>query len=69
KNESDSCKHCNNTEKKQRRYDKMSRDVQRWLCEGNRPATVERTLKEMQDVMGQILRRKEEHDNRLKSLG
>ncbi|KAH7132954.1 hypothetical protein EDB81DRAFT_659793, partial [Dactylonectria macrodidyma] len=69
KSESDNCKHCNNTEKKQCWYDKMSRDVQRWLCEGNRPATVERTLKEMQDVMGQILRRKEDHDDRLKWLG
>ncbi|KAF4993208.1 hypothetical protein FDECE_13486 [Fusarium decemcellulare] len=37
--EPDVCKLCHDTEKKQRRYDKMYRDVQRWQREGNRSAT------------------------------
>ncbi|PNY25426.1 Uncharacterized protein TCAP_04635 [Tolypocladium capitatum] len=67
--ESDVCKLCHDTEKKQRRYDKMYRDVQRWQREGNRSATIERTCGEMQDVLGQIYRMREEHDHRLQSLG
>ncbi|OAQ82470.1 hypothetical protein VFPBJ_05054 [Purpureocillium lilacinum] len=67
--ESDVCKLCHDTEKKQRRYDKMYRDVQRWQREGNRNATIERTCGEMHDVMGQIYRMREEHDHRLQSLG
>lgn len=67
--EADMCKLCHDTEKKQRRYDKMYRDVQRWQREGNRNATIERTCGEMQDVMGQIYRMREEHEHRLQSLG
>ncbi|RSL99457.1 hypothetical protein CDV31_012178 [Fusarium ambrosium] len=69
KTEPDVCKLCHDTEKKQRRYDKMYRDVQRWQREGNRSATIERTCGEMHDVMGQIYRMREEHDHRLQSLG
>ncbi|KAF5025766.1 hypothetical protein F66182_2099 [Fusarium sp. NRRL 66182] len=69
KTEGDVCKLCHDTEKKQRRYDKMYRDVQRWQREGNRNATIERTCGEMNDVLGQIYRMKEEHDHRLQSLG
>jgi hypothetical protein len=67
--ERDVCKLCHDTEKKQRRYDKMHRDVQRWQREGNRNATIERTCAEMQEVLGQIYRMREEHDHRLQSLG
>ncbi|KAJ3456804.1 hypothetical protein MRS44_016827 [Fusarium solani] len=69
KTEFDVCKLCHDTEKKQRRYDKMYRDVQRWHREGNRSATIERTCGEMHDIMGQIYRMREEHDHRLQSLG
>ncbi|KAF4335982.1 hypothetical protein FBEOM_10163 [Fusarium beomiforme] len=69
KTERDVCKLCHDTEKKQRRYDKMYRDVQRWQREGNRSATIERTCAEMQEVAGQIYRMREEHDHRLQSLG
>ncbi|KAM5360459.1 hypothetical protein ACJZ2D_013737 [Fusarium nematophilum] len=69
KTEPDVCKLCHDTEKKQRRYDKMYRNVQRWQREGNRTATIERTCGEMHDVMGQIYRMREEHDHRLQSLG
>lgn len=69
KTENDVCKLCHDVEKKQRRYDKMLRDVQRWQREGNRNATIERTCHEMQDVVDQMLRIQEEHGNRLHSLG
>lgn len=69
KTESDVCKLCHDVEKKQRRYDKMHRDVLRWQREGGRPATVERTCGEMEEVMGQIYRLNEEHNQRLQSLG
>jgi hypothetical protein len=67
--EADKCKLCHDTEKKQRRYDKMYRDVERWQREGNRSATIERTCGEMQDVLSQIYRMHEEHRQRLQSLG
>lgn len=67
--EADVCKLCHDIEKKQRRYDKMYRDVHRWQREGNRSATIERTCQDMQDVQGQIFRMQEDHGNRLQSLG
>lgn len=66
--ERDVCKLCHDIEKKQRRYDKMSRDVERWQREGNRTATIERTCGEMGEVTAQISRMKEDHDRRLQSL-
>lgn len=69
KDEREVCKLCHDTEKKQRRYDKMYRDVQRWQREGNRNATIERTCGEMQEVLGQIYRMQEEHAQRLRTLG
>lgn len=69
KDEREACKLCHDTEKKQRRYDKMYRDVQRWRREGNRNATIERTCGEMQEVLGQIYRMQEEHAQRLRTLG
>ncbi|KAL7920286.1 hypothetical protein ACQKWADRAFT_299027 [Trichoderma austrokoningii] len=69
KAELDVCKLCHDTEKKQRRYDKMYRDVERWKKEGNRTATIERTCGEMSEVVGQIQRMREEHGHRLQSLG
>lgn len=67
--EPDACKLCHDIEKKQRRYDKMWRDIQRWQREGGKPATIERTTGEMHEVLGQIYRLKDEHDYRLQSLG
>ncbi|KAJ4020851.1 hypothetical protein NW766_002346 [Fusarium irregulare] len=56
-------------DERERRYDKMYRDVQRWQREGNRNATIERTCGEMQEVLGQIYRMQEEHAQRLRTLG
>lgn len=69
RDERDICKLCHDIEKKERRYDKMYRDVERWQREGGRPATVERTCGEMQDVLTQISRLQDEHRQRLRSLG
>lgn len=66
--EMDVCKLCHDREKKQRRYDKMSRDVQRWQREGNRSATIERTCGEMQEVWMQIQNMYQEHDKRVQSV-
>lgn len=65
----DVCKLCHDTEKKQRRYDKMYRDIRRWQREGNRNATIERTSGEMQEIVNQIDRMREEHGHSLQSLG
>jgi hypothetical protein len=46
----------------------MYRDVQRWQREGNRSATIERTCGEMQEVLNQMNRLQQEHDNRLQSM-
>lgn len=64
----DVCKLCHDIEKKRRRYDKMYRDVERWQREGGRPATVERTCDEMQEVADQINRLQLEHEQRSGSL-
>ncbi|CAJ0549240.1 Ff.00g028530.m01.CDS01 [Fusarium sp. VM40] len=69
KTEDDVCKLCHDTEKKQRRYDNMYRDIQRWQREGNRNATIERTCSEMHDAIDQIYHMREEHNHRLQSLG
>ena len=69
KEEPENCKLCSDLSKKQRRYDKMYRDVDRWQQEGNRSATIERTCGEMQEVLNQIFRLKEDHDTRLQTLG
>lgn len=68
RNEPDVCKLCRDIEKKQRRWDKMNRDVRRWQREGGRPATIERTTGEMEEVAAQIYRLQEEHMQRTQSL-
>lgn len=67
--EADICKLCHDQAKKQRRHDKMVRDVERWQREGNRSATIERTCDEIEEVRGQIYRIAQEHEHRLQSLG
>ncbi|KAG6017401.1 hypothetical protein E4U41_004220, partial [Claviceps citrina] len=64
----DMCKLCLDIEKKQRRYDKMYRDVQRWQREPNRSATIEVTCREMEIVLGQLYLMRHEHVFRLQSL-
>ncbi|KOS22196.1 hypothetical protein ESCO_001517 [Escovopsis weberi] len=69
KEEADLCKLCHDIEKKQRRYTKMYKDVERWQQEGNRTATIERTTQDMKEVNDQISKMFEEHNLRLQTLG
>ena len=62
------CRLCLDMEKKQRRIDKMKRDIDRWRREGNRTATIERTLGEMHEVEGQIREKNQEHWERLNNI-
>lgn len=66
--EPDVCRLCQDIEKKQRRIDKMSRDIDRWRREGNRTATIERTTTEMYEVEGQIRDKRQEHWERLNNI-
>lgn len=65
----DVCKLCHDKEKKLRRLDKMTKDVERWKCEGNRSATIERTEGDIGTVQAQIEGMETEHLHRLQSLG
>ncbi|KAL2133840.1 hypothetical protein VTI74DRAFT_1563 [Chaetomium olivicolor] len=48
------CKVCEQIAKKQRRLLKMDEDIKRWTREGNRRATVEKTLQDAAAVRAQI---------------
>ncbi|KAK7224215.1 hypothetical protein V2G26_012218 [Clonostachys chloroleuca] len=62
------CAVCCQLQKKQRRYDKMWRDVCRWQREGGKPATVERTYGEMCIILTKIYKLKQDHDARCQPL-
>lgn len=64
----ETCKLCGEIERKQRRYDKMTKDVERWRGMSNRTATIEKTLKEMQEVYEQLFGMHHDHDVRVGSL-
>ncbi|KAL7805317.1 hypothetical protein V8C44DRAFT_341101, partial [Trichoderma aethiopicum] len=65
----DVCKLCHDKEKKVRRLEKMTKDVERWQKEGNRSATIERTEGEIATVKEQICNMEAEHAKRQFSLG
>jgi hypothetical protein len=67
--EHDVCKLCLDIQKKERRVDKMTRDIERWHREGNRSATIERTSVEMSQVQGQIQDKIAEHWARTQGTG
>ncbi|EJT75080.1 hypothetical protein GGTG_08918 [Gaeumannomyces tritici R3-111a-1] len=48
------CRLCEQLEKKQRRYNKMAADVERWSREGGRPATIEKTQQDMYEISQQM---------------
>ncbi|KAI8648140.1 hypothetical protein NCS56_01546100 [Fusarium sp. Ph1] len=68
KSEPGTCKLCSDTEKKQRRSDKMNRDVERWQRDGNRKATVERTCDEMLALMNAVSRMKVKYEEKSRLL-
>ncbi|OBS29652.1 hypothetical protein FPOA_03591 [Fusarium poae] len=65
KSEPGVCRLCSKTEKKQRRYEKMYRDVERWQQDSNRTAIVERTCGQMEEVASQIHLMRQEHNHRV----
>ena len=58
------CKLCYNIDKKHRRLVKMSADIERWLRQGNCPATLERTMDEYGAVEGQMREMQLQHCER-----
>lgn len=63
------CKLCDQIEKKERRYNKMAQDVERWKREGNRKATIEKTEDDMQEVHVAIEKIWGEHQEKLRTIG
>ncbi|KAF3761935.1 hypothetical protein M406DRAFT_324289 [Cryphonectria parasitica EP155] len=63
------CKLCEQIRKKDRRYRKMEQDVERWRREGNRKATIEKTLNDMEDIKDAMNKIHYEHQERLMMLG
>lgn len=64
--EPDRCKLCYDIDKKQRRLAKMSADINRWLREGNRSATIERTEDEYGVVERQMRDMQLQHYERVR---
>ncbi|KAK1826831.1 hypothetical protein QBC39DRAFT_268349 [Podospora conica] len=48
------CKICDQIRKKQRRVEKMKKDIQRWQYEGNRWATIDKTNEDIAEIDNQI---------------
>lgn len=64
----ENCKLCDQIEKKERRYNKMLQDVQRWRNEGNRRATIEKTECDMEEVRQAIAKIWNEHQEKLMKI-
>ena len=65
---SDKCKLCYDIEKKERRLEKMNRDMARWEQEGNRSATLARTQAEADEVTMQINTMAHQHYDRVHGM-
>ncbi|CRK13651.1 hypothetical protein BN1708_010886, partial [Verticillium longisporum] len=63
--EADRCKLCHDIDKKNRRILKMTTDIDRWYREGNRQATIERTLIELTAVEDQKADMEHRHQARV----
>ncbi|KAJ9144257.1 hypothetical protein NKR23_g6008 [Pleurostoma richardsiae] len=62
------CKLCEQREKKERRWQKMSMDIERWRQEGNRKATIEKTEEDMNDLVRAIHRIVGDHNERMMTI-
>ncbi|KAK3303680.1 uncharacterized protein B0T15DRAFT_282064 [Chaetomium strumarium] len=62
------CKTCDQIGKKQRRINKMNEDVDRWTREGNRRATIEKTLQDIAELNMQIDELWRQHEIRRNSV-
>ncbi|KEZ40046.1 hypothetical protein SAPIO_CDS9045 [Scedosporium apiospermum] len=63
--QADKCRLCYDIDKKARRLTKMNRDIERWIKEGNRTATIERTAAEAQHVEAQMAEMHRQHWKRV----
>ncbi|KAK4232877.1 hypothetical protein C8A03DRAFT_19932 [Achaetomium macrosporum] len=61
RNESRDCASCTQITKKQRRIRKMMTDIERWRREGDHPATVEKTERELTALQCAISTFRERH--------
>ncbi len=62
------CKLCEQVEKKERRIEKMNGDIRRWKAEGNRTATIEKTVSDMNEIQNQIHRIWNDHQERERNI-
>lgn len=62
------CKQCEQRVKKQRRLDKLANDVKRWKHEGNRPASIEKAEREIEEIDSRISKLMVEHQSRAGSV-
>ncbi|EPE02129.1 hypothetical protein F503_06133 [Ophiostoma piceae UAMH 11346] len=65
---SENCKLCEQIEKKNRRLEKLQRDVERWRQEGNRPATIEKTERDIEEIAERVNQLWEDHIGRQASI-
>ncbi|KAL1898475.1 hypothetical protein Sste5346_003378 [Sporothrix stenoceras] len=64
----ETCKLCDQIEKKNRRLEKLQRDVERWQHEGNRPATIEKTQNDINEIAERVNRLYQDHVGRQASV-
>ena len=62
------CKLCDQIDKKERRWNKMMADVERWRREGNRKATIAKTEDDMEEVRMQINKIWNDHEARKRDM-
>ncbi|KAK4198720.1 hypothetical protein QBC40DRAFT_89212 [Triangularia verruculosa] len=62
------CKICEQKSKKERRICKMLNDISRWQREGNRRATIEKTMQDVNDIQCQINELHATHAERERTL-
>ena len=65
---SENCKLCEQIEKKNRRIIKLKTDVERWRLEGNRPATIEKTERDIAEISERHSKLVNEHIGRQASI-
>jgi len=66
--QSGQCKICDQISKKDRRVRKMSDDISRWVREGNRRATIEKTQQDISEIQGQMHDLWKGHEEKIRSV-
>ncbi|CAK7564338.1 MAG: hypothetical protein SEPTF4163_002227 [Sporothrix epigloea] len=65
---SDPCKLCEQIETKNRRLEKLYRDVERWQLQGNRPATIEKAKRDIAEITERVGQLYQDHNGRQGSV-